>query len=295
MIEKTHLAIIRALAENGSLTSAANALHVTQPALSHQIRYLEQKLEVSLWQKQGRNIRLTQAGELLLKVANQVLPVFEQTEETLKAYAQGKQGFLRLGVECHPCYEWLKPVLNDYLAASPAIDVDVIDKFQFSGLEGLLNHHIDILVTPDEMPTKGVSFVPLFDYELVLVVSDKHVLASSTQIEATQLIGETLLTFPVAKSRLDIFTRFLLPASVSLTHKTMQSLDMMLQLVQLNRGITVLPDWLAKRYEQSLDVKVIKLQPKLDKTLFAAVKQDDLVIPHIAQFLDMAGASHRYD
>lgn len=108
MIERAHLRIIRALAENGSLTAAANALFLTQSALSHQIRYLEQKLEISLWQRDGRKLRLTKAGELMLQVAQQVLPVLEQTEQTLQAYSEGRAGILRLGVECHPCYEWLK-------------------------------------------------------------------------------------------------------------------------------------------------------------------------------------------
>ncbi|HCC82583.1 MAG TPA: LysR family transcriptional regulator, partial [Methylophaga sp.] len=149
MIERAHLRIIRALAENGSLTAAANALFLTQSALSHQIRYLEQKLEISLWQRDGRKLRLTQAGELMLQVAQQVLPVLEQTEQTLQAYSEGRAGILRLGVECHPCYEWLKKILADYLREMPQMDVDIVHQFQFSGMEGLLNHHIDLLVTPD--------------------------------------------------------------------------------------------------------------------------------------------------
>ncbi|MEE9344288.1 MAG: LysR family transcriptional regulator, partial [Methylococcales bacterium] len=98
MIELAHLRIILALHENGTLTEAANALCLSQSALSHQIRYLEKKLELKLWQREGRGLRLTQAGELMLQVAQQVLPVLSQTELTLKAYAEGRQGVLRIGV-----------------------------------------------------------------------------------------------------------------------------------------------------------------------------------------------------
>jgi LysR family transcriptional regulator for metE and metH len=288
MIERSHLRIIQALAEHGSLTAAANALFVTQPALSHQMRYLEQKLEVSLWERQGRKLRLTQAGELLLKVAGQLLPVLEQTENTLKAYADGKQGILRLGVECHPCYEWLKGVLADYLVMMPKMDVDIVHKFQFSGLQGLLNYHIDLLVTPDKVNQQGVVYAPLFDYELVLLVAQAHPLAKKPFIEAETLSGELLLTFPVPHERLDIYTQFLMPAGISPRHKAMASLDIMIQMAALNRGVTILPDWLARQYMETLPVTTLRLGKKgVMKTLFAAMREGEETVPYMHSFVEL--------
>lgn len=288
MIERSHLRIIQALAEHGSLTAAANALFVTQPALSHQIRYLEQKLEVSLWERQGRKLRLTQAGQLLLRVARQLLPVLEQAENTLKAYAEGKQGILRLGVECHPCYEWLKGILADYLVMMPKMDVDIVHKFQFSGLEGLLNYHIDLLVTPDKVKQQGLVYAPLFDYELVLLVDRAHTLAKKQQIAATDLTSELLLTFPVAHERLDVYTQFLMPAGISPKHKAMESLDIMIQMVTLGRGVTVLPDWLARNYAKTMSVKTLRLGKKgVMKTLFAAMREGEQDTPYMHSFVEL--------
>lgn len=288
MIERTHLRIIRALADNGTLTAAANTLFLTQPALSHQIRYLEKKLEVSLWLREGRQLRLTPAGEKLLQVARQILPVLEQTEKTLQAYGEGKLGILRIGVECHPCYEWLKGVLIEFLEATPDMDVDVVNKFQFSGLEGLLNHHVDLLVTPDKVNKKGIVFEPLFEYDLILLVGESHSLAENTSINANQLSSETLLTFPVTHDRLDIFTQFLWPAAVNPKTKSIESLDIMVQMVALNRGVTVLPDWLAKDYCQKLPVNTVRLGEKgLAKTLYAAIRKADAGINYMQEFIAM--------
>ena len=288
MIERSHLKIIQALADNGTLTAAANALFLTQPALSHQIRYLEKKLDASLWQRDGRQLRLTQAGELLLRVARQVLPVLEQTEKTLKAYGEGRMGILRLGVECHPCYEWLKGILANFLTAMPDMDVDIVNKFQFSGLEGLLNHHVDLLVTPDVVTMPGIVYQPLFDYEVVLLVADSHPLANYESIVPEQLGNETLLTFPVSHDRLDIFTHFLLPAAINPKTKPMESLDIMVQMVGLNRGVTVLPGWLADEYCQKLPVKTIRLGKKgLAKTLFAAMRESDVDIYYMQAFVQL--------
>ncbi|OUR73013.1 LysR family transcriptional regulator [Methylophaga sp. 41_12_T18] len=292
MIERSHLKIIKALADNGTLTAAANALFLTQSALSHQIRYLEKKLEVSLWQKDGRQIRLTQAGELILQVARQVLPVLEQTEKTVKAYGEGRQGILRVGVECHPCYQWLKGILADYLIAMPEMDVDIVSKFQFSGLEGLLNHHIDLLVTPDMVKKKGVHYEPMFDYELVLLVANVNRLAAKTSVTPEMLADEVLFTFPISHDRLDVFTQFLLPASVTPKTKPMESVDLMVQMVSLNRGVTVLPNWLAEELSQSLAVSVVRLgKSGLHKTLSAAVRTQDLDINYMQTFIDL-GKQH---
>ncbi|MFT7052694.1 MAG: LysR family transcriptional regulator for metE and metH, partial [Psychromonas sp.] len=136
MIELSHLKIMIALHEKGTLTLAADALCLTQSALSHQIRHLEKKLNVKLWQRCGRRLRLTPAGELLLKVGKQTVPTLAQTEMTLKAMGQGLQGLLRIGVECYPCQEWLTQVVAQFLQTQPNIDIDIIRKFQFSGING---------------------------------------------------------------------------------------------------------------------------------------------------------------
>lgn len=288
MIERVHLKIILALAENGSLTAAANAMFVTQSALSHQVRYLEQKLEVSLWQREGRKLRLTQSGELLLQVARQVLPVLEQAEQTLQAYAEGHAGMLRLGVECHPCYEWLKDILADYLRLMPGMDVDIVHQFQFSGMEGLLNHHIDLLVTPDADQQSGVRYEALFDYELVLLVSNASPLAQKSFITPGALRNELLLTFPVSHERLDVFSQFLMPAGIYPKTRAMQSMEIMLQMVALQRGVTVLPDWLAAEFCQRLPVKILRLGQKgLPKTLFAAIRETDKTVVYMQRFIDI--------
>lgn len=123
------------------------------------------------------------------------------------------------------------------------MDVDIVHQFQFSGMEGLLNHHIDLLVTPDAIQQSGVTYQPMFDYELVLLVAESHALSQKKYIEPAMLQQELLLTFPVEHERLDVFTQFLMPAGTQPRSKAMQSMDIMVQLVALQRGVTVLPGW----------------------------------------------------
>lgn len=287
MIEHSHLKIIQALHANGTLTEAANALCLSQPALSHQISYLEKKLGIALWEREGRNLRLTQAGLLLLETANQVLPVIAQTEKMLEAYREGKQGILRIGVECYPCFEWLTGMIGQYMRQMPGIDVDIVQKFQFSGLEGLLNHHIDVLITPDLVRKDNITYEILAEYQLVLLVAPDHPLAELPQITPELLSKETLLTFPVPLERLDILTHFLTPTHLEPAQlKPIESLEIMLQMTALNRGVCVLPEWLADIKNKDLNLRKIQIGDQgLYQKLYLAMREADKAIPYIRQFI----------
>jgi LysR family transcriptional regulator, regulator for metE and metH len=289
MIEHSHLKIMQALYSNGTLTEAANALCLSQSALSHQIRYLEKKLEVTLWERDGRRLRLTQAGELLLQTAQQVLPVLKNTEKTLQAYGEGWQGILRIGVECYPCYEWLTRVIGKFMRQMPDVEVDIVSKFQFSGLEGLLNHHIDVLVTPDSGKRESIHYETLSEYELVLLVAENHPLADRNVVFPECLLDTTLLTFPVPVERLDVFTQFLNPANITpANHKTIESIDLMLQMVSLNRGVCILPAWLAEGYCKTMMLKSMRLgKAGLQKKLLLGLRQNDRNIAYIEQFMNI--------
>ena len=190
-------------------------LDLTQSALSHTVRKLEDQLGTQIWLREGRSLRPTQAGEYLLAVANRLIPQLQHAEERLRQFAQGERGALRIGMECHPCYQWLLKIVSPYLAAWPAVDVDVKQKFQFGGIGALFGYEIDMLVTPDPLHKAGLLFEPVFDYEQVLVVGADHPLCGHDYIEPAALAGETLITYPVAIDRLDIYTQFLMPAGVT--------------------------------------------------------------------------------
>src|SRR5690606_20249268 len=205
-------------------TAAGDTLCLTQSALSHAIRKLEQQIGTPLWIKEGRRLRFTQAGNYLLGLAQRLLPQFEHAEELMAEFAQGQRGTLRIGMECHPCYQWLLKVVEPYLARWPDVDVDVKQKFQFGGIGALGAHEIDLLVTPDPVNKPGLRFEPVFDYEQVLVVGEGHRWAKLDFVVPEQLSDEVLITYPVSLERLDVYSLFLLPAKVvPRQHKTIET------------------------------------------------------------------------
>lgn len=292
-LERIHLETIRAIDQSGSLTAAAELLFVTQSALSHSIRKLEDSLGLKIWIREGRSLRLTQGGEHLLSVANRLLPQLERAEQQLEHFAQGERGTLRIGMECHPCYQWLLKVAAPFLDAWPGVDLDVLQKFQFGGIEALYGHEIDVLVTPDPLKKQGLHFEPVFDYEQVLVVNDDHPLRELAHVEPKQLVDQTLITYPVSIDRLDVFSRFLTPAGViPKRHKVIETTDIMLQMVASGRGVAALPHWLVEEQRSRFHLFPLQLGKEgIAKQIFVGLRKQDLEIDYMLAFIEIARSS----
>jgi LysR family transcriptional regulator, regulator for metE and metH len=295
ILERIHLVLIHEVNKRGSLTAAAKEMHLTQSALSHAVTKLEQQLGTEVFRREGRSLALTQAGTYLLGVANRLLPQLNRAEEHLTQFARGERGTLRIGMECHPCYQWLLKIVAPYLAAWPAVDVDVKQKFQFGGIGALLGYDIDVLVTPDPLNKPGLHFEPVFDYEQVLVVGPGHPLRNASYVKPEQLTQETLITYPVPIDRLDIYSRFLRPAGVNpRRHKPIETTDIMLQMVESGRGVAALPRWLVLEYADKLDIAAVRLGKRgIAKQIFLGIREDDASIDYLDAFVKLAQAGRK--
>lgn len=289
-LERIHLSLLNEVNRRGSLTAAAKSLSLTQSALSHTVRRMEQQFGTEIWQREGRGLRLTPAGSYLLALAQRVLPQLEHAERVVEQFARGERGTLRIGMECHPCYRWLLQVVEPYLRAWPDVDLDVRQKFQFGGIGALFGHEIDMLVTPDPLRRKGLRFEPVFDYEQVLVVAKGHPFAGRAYVVPSELEGETLITYPVEIERLDVYSQFLLPAgSVPKRHKVIETTDIMLQMVACDRGVAALPAWLVAEYQSQIDVVPVRLgRHGIAKQIFLGVRSTETEVDYIADFIRLA-------
>lgn len=293
VLEPAHLRIIHAIKQQGTLTKAATQLHLSQSALSHAIAKLERQSGARVWQKEGRRLRLTQAGEYLLALSERVLPQFEHAEQRLRDYAAGQRGSLRIGMECHPCYQWLLEKVSPFLAQWPDVDIDVKQRFQFGGIGALLAHDIDLLITPDPIQHDGLAFIPVFGYEMVLVMNKQHSLAKKAFVSPQDLLQETLVSYPVAAERLDIFNQFLNPAGCRpKQHKTIETTDIMLHMVAANRGVCALPAWLIGQYSQ-LDLITKPLgKAGIHKHIHLGIREGDQQVDYLQQFMALCATDN---
>ena len=288
--ELRHLRAVRAIHRSGGLSKAADILHLTQSALSHQIRGLENQVGVDLFVRRTKPLKLSAAGMRMLKLADRVLPEIDATEEEFRALLSGKTGRLHIAIECHACFEWLFPVLDAFRKAWPDVDVDIRPGLAFDALPALAREEVDLVVSSDPEQHPDLEFSPLFDYEPVFVASRQHVLAQKKWIEAQDFCDETLITYPVDRSRLDVFSQLLMPAKVEpRAIRQVELTAVILLLVASNRGVAVLPDWVVREVRYNSDYITRPLTEKgLTRRLYAATRSEDTIKPFMAHLLKLA-------
>ena len=282
MIEIKHLRTLQALRNCGSLAAAAAALHQTQSALSHQFSDLEQRLGFRLFVRKSQPLRFTPQGEVLLQLAEQVLP---QISRALQACNEPHQTRLRIAIECHSCIQWLTPALENFHKTWPQVDLDFKSGVTFDPQPALQQSELDIVLTSDILPRSGLHYSPMFDYEVRLVLATDHPLASKTRIEPEDLSSETLLIYPVQRQRLDIWRYFLQPAGVSPSLKSVDNTLLLIQMVSARMGIAALPHWVVENVERQGLVVTKTLGEGLWSRLYAAVRDGEQRQPVTEAFI----------
>jgi len=290
VIELRHLKTLVALRDTGSLVEAAESLFVTQSALSHQLKDLEDRLECSLFMRKTKPPRFTSAGRRLLNLADEVLPMVRNAERDVARLAGGETGRLHICIECHSCFQWLIPCLNQYRGNWPEVELDLSGGFSFAPLPALVRGDLDLVITSDPVDLPGVRYVPLFTYEAMLAIGRDHPLADHSMVLPDDLEQELLITYPVERDRLDIFTRFLDPLDIEpVSIRTAELTPMIIQLVASGRGVACLPNWALTEYLEQDMVLVKQLgESGLWCTLFAAIREDQSEMAFMQDFLKTA-------
>ena len=289
-IEFRHLRTIKAIYENGGLAKAADQLHITQSALSHQIKGLEDQAGVELFVRRSKPMKLSAAGMRLLRLAEKILPEIDAMQAEFSGLRDGKSGRLHIAIECHACFEWLFPVLEGFRKLWPDVDVDIKPGLAFDALHALQKEEVDLVVSSDPENLAGVEFIHLFDYAPVFVASAQHPLAQKPFLEAQDFRGQTLITYPVERSRLDLFSQLLVPSKVEpASIRQVELTAVILLLVASNRGISVLPDWVVREVKYSSDYVTRPLTKKgLTRQLFAATRSDEVAKPYMMDLIRLA-------
>ena len=285
MIELKHLRTLQALRNTGSLAAAAAQLHQTQSALSHQFSDLEQRLGFRLFVRKSQPLRFTPQGEILLQLAEQVLP---QIQQALQACHEPHQTSLRIAIECHSCIQWLTPALNNFRQSWPQVVMDFKSGVTFDPQPALQQGELDVVLTSDILPRSGLHYSPMFDFEVRLVLAPDHPLALKTHIAAEDLASEVLMIYPVQRQRLDIWRHFLQPAGVSPALKSVDNTLLLIQMVAARMGIAALPHWVVESFEQQGLVVTKTLGPGLWSRLYAALRDGEQRQPVVEAFIRFA-------
>lgn len=285
IIELRHLKTLLALEETGSVSLAAKRVFLTQSALSHQIRALENYYETPLFERKSTPLRFTPAGERLLQLARDLLPQVATAERDLAQIIEGEAGELRLAVECHTCFDWLMPAMGEFRPLWPQVELDIVSGFQADPVGLLLQHRADVAIVSEAEPQSGITYFPLFSYEMVGICAKDHPLAAKSVWEAQDFADETLITYPVPDDMLDLVKKVLRPQNINPPRRHSELTIAIIQLVASRRGIAALPYWTVMPYLEKDYVISRKITATgLRSELYAAMRSEDIEKTYLSNF-----------
>jgi len=287
-LEVRHLQLVAAVADMGSLTRAGDRLHLTQSALSHQLRGIESRLGAALFLRVGKRLVLTPAGERLLVSAKDILERLAQAEDDIRRMGKEHAGVLRLTTECYTCYHWLPPLLMRYRRKFPRIEVRIDVEATRRPIEMLLAGRIDLAIMSSTVTDRRLVSRKVFDDELVLIASTHHRFAQQSHVRLTELREETLYIYP-PRDESRVLQDVLLPAGISPARiEEVQLTEAITELVKAGLGVAVLARWAV---QPLVDAGAIVARPLTARGLHrqwrAVMPRDVARADYVVEFLDL--------
>ena len=195
-VETRRLRTFLVVAQELHFSRAARQLHISQPALSQQVRALERELKVELFVRTSRQVKLTPAGQALLDAAPRALYEFDRAIESAQQAAAGNTGTLVIGSVRTGLAGVLPSVMRAFTAEHPHVRFEVIHMDTALQLRALVDRRIDVGIVRAAAPTESLVIEPLISEPLMLAVPADHPLAALDSIDPALLADEPFVSWP---------------------------------------------------------------------------------------------------
>jgi LysR family transcriptional regulator for metE and metH len=286
-----HFRLVYTISKEGTLTKAANTLHLTQSALSHQLKELERELDVDIFNRQGKRLHLSEQGARFLKSSEKILAEIKALEEDMLNYKNGKTSKLSISMQCYTAYHWLPGIIKYYRGRWPDINIQILSDATSRPLEYLMNGDLDIGIVRTQMVNTRIKYEPIFEDNLVAIVSKDHPLAKKDIIEIGDFQGQEMILPLYDPSYQDtplieslIQAQQVKPKTLHRIHYT----DATIEMVNANLGVSVMADWIIEPYLKGKNIVIKPLHHTIARrTWFAATCKQTPAIQNFLECLKM--------
>ena len=284
-----HFRLVDTIFKEGTLTKAATALHLTQSALSHQLKELEAVLGVEVFNRQGKRLHLSEEGYRFLRTAEKILAEIKSLEEDINNLKNGKIGKLNISMQCYTAYHWLPGIIKEYKSRWPDINIHILSDATRRPLEYLLRGDLDIGIVRTQMINTKIKYEPIFEDKLIALIPEDHPLANKEIIDIIDFQGEDLIMPLYDPSYQDtpmieslIQAQQVKPRNLHRIHYT----DATIEMVNAGLGISVMADWIVKPYLLGKNIAVRPLSHGIaQRTWYAATTKQTPAIQNFLQCL----------
>ena len=280
-----HLSYFRVLAKLEHYTQAAEELSITQPSLSHAMSALEKDLGTYLFEKQGRNIKLTKYGKIYYEYVDKALSELERGEKKLKELTNVSTGTIELGYIYTLGPNFVPKLIKNFTNADENKNI----KFLFgqgttqSLIKDLKEEKYDMVFCSLVDDEPDIEFIPIANEELVVIVSNEHPLAKNESVDLTEVASYPFIGFS-EKSGIrslisDLFKEVDINPNIICE---VEEDNAVAGLVEINYGIAVVPKISSLKY---YNVKVLPIiNPKHERFIYLATLKNRYLTPSVNLF-----------
>jgi LysR family transcriptional regulator for metE and metH len=287
-METRHLRLVQAIVQSGGITRATERLHLTQSALSHQLREAEYQLGTKIFYRVNKRLLLTEAGEIVYRLANEVLEKLEQADAQLRQLIQGESGEIRISTECYTSYHWLPALMRQFHVLYPKVELKIVMEATHQPLQKLLSGDLDIAITSDPLKTNQIRYLRLFRDEMFAVIPAEHAWSEKAYVVAQDFGDQNLIIHSLPMETVSVYQFVLAPAKVAPRKVTVLPLtEAAIEMVKAQMGISVMAGWALAPYLKSGALKKVKIGPRgLKRDHFIAVLKDRPLPGYFNHFIE---------
>jgi LysR family transcriptional regulator, regulator for metE and metH len=249
ILEIRHLRLVKTLAETENLTRAAEKLHVSQSALSQQLRELEGRIGTALFHRTRKKMLLTQMGGWVLQAAENVLKELDRVERDIAKAVHGETGVLRIGVHCVLSYQWLPAIMRKFQDMFPNVELVLNNSHTF--IRDLRSQTFDLVITGFPIEHPEIEHLRLFEDEVVVVSAPRHPMSVKKTVRDVDFEDVTVISL-VEKSKDALYQYYLMPAGVRISQfMTIEQPEAIIDLVRSAFGVALFPRWSVQKFLSS--------------------------------------------
>jgi len=261
-MEIRHLRLIKAIVEEGSITRAMDVLHLSQSALSYQLKEAELQVGTLVFYRRNKKLILTPVGKKLYSTANKVLKELDAAESEIKKMMNGENGVIRISTECYTSYHWLPAVLRKFKGEFPNVEIEIVFEATHRPIEKLIEGELDLAITSNPEQIEQIEFIQLFSDEMLAIVCNQHAWAHKDYVEAEDFQDVTLIIHSLPLDTVSIYRTQLIPKGISPKKLIVLPLtEASIELVKANMGVIVLANWALQPYLND-EIKAVKINPE---------------------------------
>ena len=286
-MEIKYFRLIKTIAEEGSIANSADKLFLTQSALSHQLRELEERLGFKVFHRKRNKWQLTEEGKALYKLGNSVLDSIEKGFQDIEQLRIGSVGVIKVSTECYSFYQGLSSFIQKMGLLYPEIEVDLILEATHQPISKILSNEIDIAIVTQKPMNEGLMSIEVYEDEIFAILHKENPLHQVEFLKANDFSEIHLIIHSFPLETVSVYDEFLKPNGITPAKISAIPLtEVALEMVDANMGIMCMPKWALKSFKLSEGLTFKRIsQNGLKRTHYLVFRKSDKHKKYIHDFI----------